>query len=866
MLLAVFMAGWTTSGQVPSPESHFGFIPGTDRMLFDYEQLISYLQKADAASPKLKLVEIGHSPLGKPIFIAFISSAGNIERLDELKEINRTLALDSGITRPEMDRLVHEGRVFLLATLSMHATEVAPSQSAPLIAYELITSDDPDVKNWLEKVVYMMVPCHNPDGMDMIVGHYLKYKGTQFEGASFPGLYHVYAGHDNNRDFIALTQPDTRAIAAIYNKEWFPQVMVEKHQMGATGVRYYVPPPHDPIAENIDAGIWNWMGVFGLNMMKDMTGAGLKGIARQYLFDDYWPGSTETCIWKNVIGMLTEGASVKMATPVYIEPSEIQVWGKGLSEYEKSINMPELWPGGWWRLGDLVAYERASTLSMIRTAAANHDEILRFRNEICCREVDRGLSQPPYYYIVPRQEQHDQGEMVKLVNLMMEHGIRVYTVVQETKLNEITLGRGDMVIPLAQPFRAFIKEVMEKQRYPLRHYTPGGEIIRPYDVTSWSLPLHNGVRSIEVNSPYSKMMDVLEPVKAPFELKEGLRGDFWGMAFSANNNESYAAAFRAVALGFKVDRLTRPLEHNRIILPAGSFIIYGLNKPGPMEDLYGHLTVDPVYIEEKPQYDGAPLQIPRIALVETFMHDMDAGWTRFLFDSYGLPYRVIRPAEIQDTDLAGSFDVIVFPSVSKDLLKEGKYKPDKEEDYYLLDYPPEFTKGMGTKGLEQVLKFINGGGTVISWGGSTGLFTGPLSIKSGEETVEEFQLPFSDVASRQKGLYVPGSLLKLQLKPDHPLTLGMPAETAIFYRGKPLFATEVPDFDMDRRIIGSFPEEDILLSGYSEQEELLAQKSAIIWLKKGRGQLVLFAFSPQFRASTGAGYKLLFNAVLLPDI
>jgi hypothetical protein len=146
------------------------------------------------------------------------------------------------------------------------------------------------------------------------------------------------------------------------------------------------------------------------------------------------------------------------------------------------------------------------------------------------------------------------------------------------------------------------------------------------------------------------------------------------------------------------------------------------------------------------------------------------------------------------------------------------------------------------------------------------LFTGPLSIKSGEETVEEFQLPFSDVASRQKGLYVPGSLLKLQLKPDHPLTLGMPAETAIFYRGKPLFATEVPDFDMDRRIIGSFPEEDILLSGYSEQEELLAQKSAIIWLKKGRGQLVLFAFSPQFRASTGAGYKLLFNAVLLPDI
>ena len=373
-----------TFSQPQSPKDYFGFEPGTDRMLFNYEQLIGYLQKLDEASGMVKMVEIGKSPMGKPMYICFISSEGNIKNLDRLKEINRKLALDPDLTDEEQESLIQEGKVFFLATLSMHSGEVAPSQAAPAIAYELVTNSALNTKpSTLDEVVYMLVPCHNPDGMDMIVEHYNKYKGTRNETTSMPGIYHKYVGHDNNRDFLGLTQSDTRAIAAVYNKDWFPQVMVEKHQMGSTGVRYFIPPPHDPIAENIDAGIWNWIGVFGSAMMKDMTQQGLKGIAQKTIFDDYWPGCTETCIWKNVIGMLTEGASVDIATPIYIEPNELEVWGKGLSEYEKSINFPDPWPGGWWRLSDLVAYEKASTYSIIKTSSEYKEDILKFRNELC---------------------------------------------------------------------------------------------------------------------------------------------------------------------------------------------------------------------------------------------------------------------------------------------------------------------------------------------------------------------------------------------------------------------------------------------------------------------------------------------------
>ena len=356
LILAISYLSSGLHAQIKSPVEFFGFEPGSDGNLFLYEELVKYLESIDQASDRVKMFQIGQSPQGRPMYIACISSESNLSNLDNLKDYNRQLALDDKLTDSETEKLVKDGKVFVLATLSMHSTEVAPSQSSSLMAYDLATTNDPEKLSWLNNVVFMLNPCHNPDGMDMVVNNYRKFKGTKYEGSSMPGVYHQYVGHDNNRDFVTLSQKDTRAIASIYNLDWFPQVMVEKHQMGSTGVRYFVPPVHDPIAENIDAELWNWTGVFGSNMMRDMTSNGLAGVTQNYLFDDYWPGSTETCLWKNVIGMLTEGASVKVATPVFVEANELQVAGKGLSEYEKSINMPLPWEGGWWHLSDLVKY------------------------------------------------------------------------------------------------------------------------------------------------------------------------------------------------------------------------------------------------------------------------------------------------------------------------------------------------------------------------------------------------------------------------------------------------------------------------------------------------------------------------------
>ncbi|MFO7669238.1 MAG: M14 family zinc carboxypeptidase [Bacteroidales bacterium] len=862
MLLLILTGVSAQSGSMTVPEDYFGFQPGSDRNLFTYEQLIGYLQELDGQSPRIKLEEIGTSPMGKPMYIAFISSEENIENLESLKVINRELALNPEIPEAKLEEMVGSGKTFVLATLSMHSSEVAPSQSAPLIAFEFATTTDPRKLEWLNNMVYMMVPCHNPDGMDLIVENYKKYVGTKYEGASLPQVYHKYVGHDNNRDFVILTQDDNRAIARIYSQTWFPQVMVEKHQMGSTGARYFVPPNHDPIAENVPAGIFHWGGVFGQHMATDMTADGLAGVSQHYLFDDYWPGSTETCIWKNVIGFLTEAASAQTATPIYIEPTELRVGGKGLSEYKKSINMLLPWEGGWWQLGDIVDYERSSTTSIIKTASIYREDILRFRNRMCREQVETGKTQAPYYYILPA-EQHDKGELVNLVNLMKEHGVNSYTLNAELYLDGRLYKTGDVVIPLAQPFRAFIKEVMETQEYPERHYTPGGELIQPYDITSWSLPLHRYVSSYEIDTRSEVLEASLSPIGGKFSMTRTMESMSNAMVLNVNSNESYRAAFTAMEKGMKVDRLKDDLDLKGEKYPRGSFIVYENSaKKEDWRALYETLPFTPGMISDKRAIYGEPLSMPRIALVETYFHDMDAGWTRFLFDSYHIPYTVLHPEEMAGADLAGDYDVVIFPDNDKSILMTGKQKSG--DTYYMGSYHPDYIKGMEKEGMEKLMTFSANGGIIIAWGRSAGLFEGILKI-SGEDTGEEFMLPFSDLSEQlgKEGLDVPGSLVKVNLLEDHPLTLGMPGQIGAFSRGRPVFRTSIPIFEMDRRVIGTYPEKDVVMSGYGANTEKMGNKAAMIWMKKGKGQFVFYGFGPQFRASTQGTYKLLFNAMLL---
>jgi hypothetical protein len=243
---------------------------------------------------------------------------------------------------------------------------------------------------------------------------------------------------------------------------------------------------------------------------------------------------------------------------------------------------------------------------------------------------------------------------------------------------------------------------------------------------------------------------------------------------------------------------------------------------------------------------------------------MDAGWTRYLFDTYGVSYRVLHPEDFEGADLKGEFDVIVFPDAREDILTKGKYKWG--DRYVSNDYPPQFRKPITKKGRTKLTEFLTGGGVVVSWGRSTALFTAGLPLPNDAEEGETLELPVRDISENLDGVSAPGAFLAIDFIENHPLTWGMPTEGGVFSRGTPVFATSIPVLDTDRRVIGVHPERDLLLSGYLEGEKELQNRPTMVWVRAGKGQLVLIGFRPQFRGSTPATFKLVFNALFLPRV
>jgi hypothetical protein len=558
-----------------------------------------------------------------------------------------------------------------------------------------------------------------------------------------------------------------------------------------------------------------------------------------------------------VISFLTESASVKTASPIFIEKNELKVRGKGLSEYKKGANLIAPWEGGWWRLGDLVAYELSSTFSMLKTASMNRASILQYRNDICKKEYAKGKNLAPFYYNIP-SKQHDRSALAKLVNLLLEHGITVSKLTDGITIENRNYGKGDLVVGLAQPFRAFIKEVLEVQEYPERHYTPNGEMIRPYDITSWSLPLTMGVNVVEINTRSAELEGTIEPIdKINFNvIINSTRGQ---LAFSPSDNDSYLAAFTLLAKGKKVYRLMMDLTRENEIIPEGSFVM-NAEDLALLKDIELHTTSTDINQIEPDQMKE--VKLPSIVLIESWFHDMDAGWTRFLFDNYSIPYKVLRPDELGEAKNLRNVQVLIFPNQNSELLMTGKRR--RGSDYMPMNYPPEFAKGMGKKGKQNVVKFIDDGGKVIAWGQSTDLFLGMQEFEIGKDSKEEFTLPLTDVASAlaKNGLEAIGCHAKVHAI-THPITYGMPKTFPIFFSGGPVFETTIPYFDTDRRVILSFTEGDPRMSGYIKNGELLENKAALVWVKKNKGQLLLYGFNPQFRGQTSGTFKLVFNSLLM---
>ena len=756
LLLAI--ASVPASAQIPSPSQYLKIEIGKDRVLADYAQITSYFRTLDAASPRVAIESLGKTVLGADMIMAVISSEENIANRDAIKAAAKRLADPRGLTDAEAERLFRETPAVVLVTCNIHSSEIASSQMALEWAHALATATDDATKRRLENVVLLLVPSLNPDGQTMIVDYYRKYVGTKFEGGQLPWLYHHYVGHDNNRDWYMLTQPETRAMSRAIYHEWNPQLFVDEHQMGSTGPRMFIPPFSDPMDPDVHPLIWREVNMVGSNMAFRLEQAGKEGLIYGYQFDSYWIGGTRnTGWWKNITGLLLEVASARIASPVYIEPTELRGGAKGLIDYKPTINHPNPWKGGWWRMRDIMDYERIASDALVETASQLREDLLR--NLVTRARAALAVAKPREGFRIPR-EQRDWPTAQHLAWLMAEHNVEVQQ-----------LANGDYWIPLAQPYSRFVIEMLEPQRYPEVRLQPGTDILRPYDVASWTLPLQMGVT---------------------------------------------------------VERTILP--ENTGVTPAGKI------EPGTKEVIARGKALP---------------RMPRVATYKPWQASMDEGWTRWLLDTYGVPVKGLSPQEIAK-GMSG-FDALILPDMPKEVIATGRRRATEGAMRYEAPMPPEYSGALGKPGADAIRTFVENGGTLIAMGESTGW------------VIEEFNIPVRNALAtvRSDDYSNPGSLVRIRLREGHPVTAGMPEETAAFLDAAIAFDTTAPDNSTERWVLASYPqdEQDVLLSGWIHGADRLTNKAAAVAVTHGKGKIVLFGFRPQHRGQTHATFPLLFNAL-----
>jgi hypothetical protein len=884
--------------QIPSPRDVIGFEPGEDRRLADWSHIVDYFKQLDLASNRVSVQQLGLSTELRPFIMAIISSEENIQNLARIRQSQRKLADPRLIADAnERERLIQQTPVVLAITCSIHSTEIVASQMAMALAYHLASDNSSATQQMMRNVVLLLVPSVNPDGIDIVTDWYRKTLGTKFEGTSPPVLYHHYAGHDNNRDWFMLTQVETQLISKAFWREWFPEIVYDVHQMGSFGARMFAPPFFDPPNPNIDPVILRQVGALGMKMALNLTAAGYKGIVTNSTYDTWWHGGLRTApYYHNSVGILTEAASARIATPIEIKREQLRDATRGLQNpLITATNFPIAWEGGTWRMRDILDMELITTRTAIEEAALHREEFVRNFVATAERAIEAGKNRPPYAYIVPA-EQHDPPTAARMINILIQQGIEVHRARSDFNAGGKAYKAGSYVILLAQPYRANIKCLFEAQNYPDRRLYPAGPAEPPYDVAGWTLPMQMGVDYAEAAERFDAELERIESADPDFQLILPTLRRPTAIVLYLSPNANNAFAFLNDLLKSSevssVWRLKQPLTVSERNYPAGTLVIqYTMPKAksaaqySALLDMISvlaakhqvsALAVAQTSEEAKAKAALEAFSKPRIALYRSWVPSIDEGWTRWVLEQFGFDYKSIYDADLRGSAIPASdnlkkkFDVIILPDQSAQQIIDGN-RPGT--------YPPEYTGGIGEEGIANLRSFVEAGGVLICLDSAS------------EFAIKRFDLPIKNVLEglRRDQFYAPGSIFRAKIDTSHPIAWGMPAEADLYFVSSTrraqsaspdaldqqtqgqrrdastavsAFAFEITDTQRARSV-ARYIEANPLRSGWLLGPGYIAGKSALVDVSLGEGHIVLFGFRTQHRAQTWGTFKLLFNSILL---
>ena len=854
-----------TDATVPTPLQVLGYVPGTVGRLSYVADITRYFRALDDASPRVKVFDLGTSDEGRPMIVAAIADSATIARLDSYRAITAALADPRTLSPDSAQRLIGAGKAIYYLSGSIHSPETGSPEMLMELAYRLAVQETPFIRQIRDSIITLITPVTEVDGRDRQVDIYRYRKANRNIG---PGLIYwgKYTAHDNNRDGIVMSQVLTRTMMRAFFT-WHPTVLHDLHESipflyASTGT--------GPYNRELDPIVINEWHELAYQEVTELTRRGLPGVWTHDFYDGWTPNYM---FWvangHNSIGRFYETYTSRGADchTVQLPASRTSVeWFRP----NPPIN------GVRWCIRNNINYQQSGVLIALNYMARNGHRYLDQFYRKGVRAVERGRARggPNAYHIPANQAR--PVEAANLVNLLRFHGLDVDRAERAFKAGGIDIAAGDYVVGLDQPYGPLAKTYFSKQDY-------GPDDPRPYDDTGWTLQYVRNVALNAINDT-TVLRGPLTIMTADARVRgqvSGARGA--GAYLIAPTTETGLIQFRftlrdvkmwASEDTFTVDR--RSWGRGTTIIPAtGGGVPADLaRRVAQAADSLG-LTVTGV--RAIPQVARHELDLPRMALVHSWLNTQNEGWVRYAFDVLRIPYTYFSVQQLKDRDLLKRFDVIVFPYVSNNaqaivtgLPMTGPKVPWRRSaetpNIGGIDSTDDVRPGIGLEGLTALRDWVAAGGVLITEGGTAAVFT-DFGVTRGVDITPARQLRASG------GIY-----RAVMRDAKSPITYGYPDTLAVYFNQAPLFqvdtSTEVPedqDPDLTRelararpRVVLSFHQkrDSLRLSGLLVAGEELAGRPAVLDAPVGQGHVVLFAIRPFWRWETQGSFALAFNAIL----
>ena len=879
-----FVSPWVAylpeSATVPSPLKFYGRIMGAPGELVDSTKAYAYCRALAATSPRVRVITIGRSEEGREIVMLAIADEAGIRDLDRLKKATADLA-DPRVTDPAAaESLIATSRPIYYFNAALHSDETGSTEAMLELAYRLAVSEQPMIQRIRRELVVLINPVSSPDGRDKDVEWFYRYLKGKTVRDTLPRMSPPYWGKyvfvDLNRDAHQQTMQTTKAVHRMFY-EWHPTVVHDLHEGSPLMMTWNGTGPYNP---NIDPITYTEFLELSFHEVETMTGFGMPGVSTWNF------GEAFAHLYLDSVAMNHNSIGRGYET-----------WGNGSAETFHRVLRPSATAKEWWRvlpapadvvwsMRDNLNYQETGALAALDDVAANAKQMLRNFYKKGWDSWQKGLNEPPYAFLIPA-DQGDPMRVAQMVGRLMVQHIEVSRAEAPLKLKDGEYPAGTYVVRLDQPYRNYAVDLLTPQHYPK-------DSNEPYDDVSWEFPANFRLSAVPTEDPAVRGA-ALERLTTPPHPEGKVSGEAAVFLVKDTGQESLLTLRYRLA-AFPIQIAERAFRAGGVEYPAGSWILK--EEPGLPEAMHAaaaELGVDFAGTGEPPEiplHQGKPA---RIGVWVPWADTDSIGWLRYSLDQRKVPYTYLRDEDIRAGAWRTQVDVLLYGHVDLELAEQIQGLPKKWSPMPFKKTPetPAFgtpaesddiTGGIGWEGMQQIQKFVEDGGLMITLGSGTmlalegGIVRGVRRSSGGVPRSTQGGGTESAAAAQNAETRTPGAHVRVTIdRPESPIAYGYPVHTWVFRQNFPLYdaprrwlrmayCTTCLDGPEDRSGIvmewGDTSGAPFVVSGQAWGEGRLIGRPAILDMPVGRGHVVSFNFNPIHRDMNRGDQRLLWNAII----